>query len=287
MSPISLRHLPQVSGKISAKPTSPSVQPSDHTLPIASSSPHLQRSTFSNHVEIFSSLQDASSSKPSRFEFEIIPSDPIKTKPTVVQRISSEEMQKLSRMTYQERKERIKQILAKHLTEKQIRKKPTLLGIIQTESNFDPLAISSDGFESKGLFQLLDKTGLTIKRRINDPERYDPWNVEQNVKYGVSYFDYLNEIFKVETILGNGLKTIPVQNERELEKFAIAAFNAGEGRVATAQALAKKNGLNPSIFDNVARYLPKTTINYVQKVLATRENFVNSSHGTEVAYVSE
>jgi len=62
-----------------------------------------------------------------------------------------------------------------------------------------------------------------------------------------------------------------------LEKLAVAAFNAGEGRVAASQSAAVKAGEDPSQFADVARYLPESTQEYVLKVMKEKEQFSLSS----------
>ena len=54
--------------------------------------------------------------------------------------------------------------------------------------------------------------------------------------------------------------------ERRL--FAVAAFNAGEGRVAQAQAKAAARGGDPTRFADVRPFLPPITQGYVARVAA-------------------
>lgn len=151
------------------------------------------------------------------------------------------------------------------------------LAVAKTESSFNPAAISSDGHASKGLFQLLDSTGKQLHSKLEMTNRYDPFNPTQNTKLGVEYLRYLHEIFSTQTDLPNALSTVPAANSSSLEKLAVAAFNAGEGRVASAQARAKRAGMDPAEYQNVAPYLPDTTQQYVQRVLEFREQFGKES----------
>ena len=59
----------------------------------------------------------------------------------------------------------------------------------------------------------------------------------------------------------------------------MAAYNAGEGRVAQAQAQAERDGKNPSIFENVRPYLPDSTQDYVDKVFASIGRFQSDFNG--------
>lgn len=148
------------------------------------------------------------------------------------------------------------------------------MAVARLESNFNHKAVSRDGFESKGLFQLLDSTGKTLLERNDlDTKNYDPFNPETNVDLGVGYLRYLHEAFSRPTDLGNNLSTVPGLNSSEVEKFAVAAFNAGEGRIAFAQSEAQKRGKDPSTFDDVKPHIPSITRSYVDKVLAERDRF--------------
>ena len=147
------------------------------------------------------------------------------------------------------------------------------LAVVQSESSFDPGAVSTDGNRSKGLFQLLDSTGTDLMGRAGLKRGYDPFDPTLNVDLGVGYLRYLHDIFSQRTELPNKLNTVPAANSASLEKLAVAAFNAGEGRVASAQARAKQAGLSPDVYDNVERYLPESTQQYVGRVMALRTRF--------------
>src|SRR5439155_4683 len=68
--------------------------------------------------------------------------------------------------------------------------------------------------------------------------------------------------------LAPGLATVPVRDGSERRLFAVAAYNAGEGRVARAQARAAAAGGDPTRFTDVRRFLPGTTQGYVDRVVA-------------------
>lgn len=203
-----------------------------------------------------------------------------------VHRIPRTELQELLSLDYEGRRKKVEQLLGSYVTKSKTEKfRSTLLAIIRAESNFNPAAVSADGYESKGLFQILDKTGFTIRDRLADFDNYDPFNPSQNIKYGTSYFEYLLKVFQTPTKLANGYETVPGSTEDDIEQFAIAAFNAGEGRVALAQSLAKRKGLNPAIFSNVVDFLPKITQGYVKKVLTFKQEFDTLSNGLEFASI--
>lgn len=141
------------------------------------------------------------------------------------------------------------------------------MAVIAAESSFDHRAVSSDGHESKGLMQLLDTTGRELLRNAGLEKQYDPFNPELNVDLGVSYLRRLHDSFGAETKLRNERTTAAAANYASLEKLAVAAFNAGEGRVAAAQERAAKAGLNPGEYSQVESYLPDSTQQYVSRVM--------------------
>ncbi|MCB0329084.1 MAG: transglycosylase SLT domain-containing protein [Bdellovibrionales bacterium] len=147
------------------------------------------------------------------------------------------------------------------------------MAVVAVESSFDPNALSADGHFSKGLFQLLDSTANTIIEREGLAEQYSPYEPAQNVDLGVRYLRYLHDLFTKPTTLANGSTVYPTANSSSLEKLAVAAFNAGEGRVAASQEAAKGAGMDPGNYEHVSQYLPESTQEYVQKVLRAKRDF--------------
>jgi hypothetical protein len=146
--------------------------------------------------------------------------------------------------------------------------------VVSAESSFNPRAVSRDGHASKGLFQLLDSTGRHLMSRAdNATQEYDPFDPDLNINLGTSYLKYLHDIFKTNTNLPNNLKTRAAADAASLEKFAVAAFNAGEGRVASAQGRSEKVGKDPAHYDHVEPFLPRTTREYVSKVVGGKKLF--------------
>jgi len=123
--------------------------------------------------------------------------------------------------------------------------------------------------------QLLDTTGQDLAARTSMNQPYDPFKPELNIDLGVQYLRHLHEIFSKATLLPNELTTKAAANSTSLEKLAVAAFNAGEGRVASAQQRAEKAGKNPAEFAQVEPYLPDSTREYVNRVLSRRQDFAS------------
>jgi len=138
------------------------------------------------------------------------------------------------------------------------------LGVARAESNFDPQARSSDGL-SVGTFQVTHATAAEMRRKIADHVVTRPTGTD-DVALGVGYLRYLHDLFGRKAQLAHGLATVPVPDAGERRLFAVAAFNAGEGRVAQAQARARATGGDPTHFADVRRFLPSITRAYVGRV---------------------
>ena len=140
------------------------------------------------------------------------------------------------------------------------------LAVAHAESSLNSNAVSSDGHSSKGVFQLLDDTGKYLHEEFGLSDRYDPFDPSQNSYIGIGYLKKLQAIFRERTNLGFGRYTMPVKSSADLEKVAVAAFNAGEGAVQRAQQKAHALGANAGSYDSIAPYLPASTRSYVEKV---------------------
>lgn len=114
-----------------------------------------------------------------------------------------------------------------------------VLAVIKTESGFRPNAVSEAG--AVGLMQLMPETFLYLStEKLKETHRKDAlFDPEVNLRFGCYYLSYLFERF-------DDLTTV------------IAAYNAGEGRVAAwlEDPLLSKNGKLISIpFDETAAYV--------------------------------
>jgi soluble lytic murein transglycosylase-like protein len=142
------------------------------------------------------------------------------------------------------------------------------VAVARAESSLDPGARSPDG-KSVGTFQVTATTAAEMRRRIAAGRVPRPAGGD-DVALGVGYLRYLDDLFARRAVLARGLATTPVADGDERRRFAVAAYNAGEGRVARAQAAAAAAGGDPTRFDDVRRYLPGGTRTYVDRVLAFR-----------------
>ncbi|AIG26217.1 membrane-bound lytic murein transglycosylase D precursor [Brevibacillus laterosporus LMG 15441] len=105
--------------------------------------------------------------------------------------------------------------------------------VVRAESNFNPTATSHAG--AKGLMQLMDDTARSVGVRNS----YDP---DQNLMGGTKYLSKLLDRYD-----GN-------------VKVALAAYNAGSGRVRRAGIETNED------FDRLAANLPQETQRYVAKI---------------------
>lgn len=140
-----------------------------------------------------------------------------------------------------------------------------LSAVTAPEIRLDPRAVSADG-GSVGLFQLTAATGKAQLQRTGLRREYQPFDPQQNADLGIGYVKYLFGLFSRETALGHDLLTTPGADGHETRLLAIAAYNAGEGRVARAQARARSRGGDPARYRDVAPYLPASTRQYVERV---------------------
>jgi soluble lytic murein transglycosylase-like protein len=112
--------------------------------------------------------------------------------------------------------------------------------VIDTESSFNPNVVSSAG--AKGLMQLMDGTanGLGVS---------DPFDPAQSIDGGVRYLSYQLKRFGGE------------------EKMALAAYNAGPGRVTKLGV-----GNDEELMANLSQ-LPKETQAYIYKIERARAQY--------------
>lgn len=157
------------------------------------------------------------------------------------------------------------------------------MAVATAESSLRPDAVSHDGFKSKGLFQLLDSTGKQMQTRMGITDKYDPFDPALNAHLGVGYLRYLHDLFSNANVLGSNLHTVPVRSAAQLEKLAVAAFNAGEGNVAQAQARARRAGKDPTTYDGIKAYLPASTREYVTRVTSLRNELDPDGGSTDLA----
>lgn len=121
-----------------------------------------------------------------------------------------------------------------------------IAAVVYHESRFHNSAHSGKG--AIGLMQIHSP-------RYTEEELLNP---ARNLQVGTRYLSKLEGMF-------------PAASPVEGVKFALAAFNLGDGRVRELVSTARADSVDVSRWDNVAAYLPKGhhTVSYVEKVLDT------------------
>lgn len=149
------------------------------------------------------------------------------------------------------------------------------MAVARAESGLRTDAVSRDGHRSKGIFQLLDATGKELHEDFGIEDHYNPFDPNLNAFLGVGYLKQLHEMFSGETKLTRNLKTQPANSAADLEKIAVAAYNAGQGNVARAQEKAMARGLDPGSYSAIKAFLPASTRDYVVRVARLKSNIDN------------
>lgn len=150
-----------------------------------------------------------------------------------------------------------------------------LAAISYHESRFKNHLTSWAG--ASGIMGLMPRTAKSLG--LNSEDRMNP---DLSIGAAVGLLDRLNKIF------------LKIDNIEERNKFILAAYNGGNGHINDAQALARKYGANPYIWENnVEKYVELKsnpeyyndpvckngylrggeTVRYVRSVLSTTERF--------------
>jgi len=111
-----------------------------------------------------------------------------------------------------------------------------LASICYQESRFDPEAKSFAG--ACGLMQLMPATAEHMGL-----SKEDIYDAEKNVSTAARYISHLKAGFK------------DIADNDENTKFVLASYNGGSGHIRDAMALAKADGKNPKVWNNVAPYV--------------------------------
>lgn len=122
-----------------------------------------------------------------------------------------------------------------------------ILAVIEQESSFRYDAISPRG--AYGLLQIMPETGEELV--LNVSHIYDYRTPEQNIIAGIHYL-----WMQFNRFYSRGMDSL------ECLKLALAAYNAGPGRVLDAQRLAVYFSENPNKWENVKTFLPLLSRKY-------------------------
>ena len=129
-----------------------------------------------------------------------------------------------------------------------------IMAVAYQESGLNNKKRSSEG--AVGIMQVLPRTARAAPINIKDVK-----SPEQNIHAGVKYLAYLRDHY----FLGGDI------SPEDRIRLAVAAYNAGPGRIEQARRLARKMGLNPDVwFRNVElaalKLVGRETVKYVGNV---------------------
>ena len=119
-----------------------------------------------------------------------------------------------------------------------------VLAIVRKESQFDRDAVSERG--ARGLMQLMPLTNAEVAEKLELESIDLPAN---NLRAGIFYFSELAELFRSASVVDRLC-------------FALAAYNAGPGRVYDAQELAAYFGEDPNSWKAVQHFFPLLSKRY-------------------------
>ena len=130
----------------------------------------------------------------------------------------------------------------------------TLEAVYGQESSFGTMLGVRGSTDAAGHFHLKPDTakryGLSVSK--SNDQRFD---IEYASSAAARYLKDLDAMFSTHTALFKAPNTIPIRNISVRKEFTLAAYNGGEGRIATAQHLAEEAGKDPQLWSDVAPLL--------------------------------
>ena len=111
-----------------------------------------------------------------------------------------------------------------------------LAAVIYQESKFSINSVSHRG--ASGLMQIMPQTGKYYGAE-------DLLNPDKNIEAGVKHLKRLQNMWKDTDM-----------DKMELVKFTLAAYNAGEGRIADCRSFASEKGFNNNSWEDIEKVIP-------------------------------
>ena len=151
---------------------------------------------------------------------------------------------------------------------------PTLIyAIIETESNFNPFAVSTAN--AYGLMQIVPSTAgkdvyIRIKNKSGEPGRTELFDPQHNIDIGTAYLHILDDIY---------LKKI--MNTQSREYSTISAYNGGAGNVFKTFSSDRSRApdiinrlTEQQVYDKLRHHHPRSeSRRYLEKVLNFRKKY--------------
>jgi membrane-bound lytic murein transglycosylase C len=171
--------------------------------------------------------------------------------------------------------EKYRDVVAKYAAQYKV--SPSLVfGVIRTESNFNPFAVSSA--PAYGMMQLVPSSGgrdayKAVKGRDEMPTREYLFDAENNIELGTAYLGLL--LYKQLDMVANATSR---------EYCAISAYNTGAGNVfrtfAGKDRVGAVNAINgmepPAVYEKLRTSLPyEETRQYLVRVTTYRKQFLS------------
>jgi membrane-bound lytic murein transglycosylase MltF len=126
----------------------------------------------------------------------------------------------------------------------------TLEGIYGQESSFGSKRGKRGIAGPAGDFQLERRIGRKMGPKVS-PKNDQRFDVDNASAAAAKYLKTLDRTFSKKTTLAKGIETVSIKNMEERKKFTVGAYNAGEGRIAKAQDIAKQAGKDSTKGDDV------------------------------------
>lgn len=165
----------------------------------------------------------------------------------------------------------------------------TLEAMYGQESGFGENRGTRGSINAAGDFQMekatAERYGLTVTKQ-NDQR----FNLDSASHATAKQIKDLDGMFSKSTNLAKDISTTPISDPTERRSFVTAAYNAGEGRIAKAQKLAKEAGKDPKKWDDVKNFLEaagaskskaQEIIGYVENVNKYEKEFEEKSKASE------
>jgi hypothetical protein len=125
---------------------------------------------------------------------------------------------------------------------------------------------------------------------ITNPKNDQRFDIDEASIGAAKQLKKLDTFFSKKTKLTNNIFTIGISDNTTREIFTIASYNIGQGRIAQAQALAKKASKDPKNWNDVQEFLitagakksqAKEVTEYVTKVLEYKKGFEKKSQANK------